>query len=39
MTDSFTHVMNGAQNVKCLNVIDHVEGTDPICDCMEFGEV
>ena len=22
-----------------LNVINHVKGTDPICDCMEFGEV
>lgn len=22
-----------------LNVVNHVKGSDPICDCMEFGEV
>ena len=22
-----------------LNVINHVKGSDPMCDCMEFGEV
>jgi quercetin dioxygenase-like cupin family protein len=22
-----------------LNVINHVRGSDPACDCMEFGEV
>jgi len=41
MTSSFTHVMNGSpkRQMQILNVINHVKGSDLICDCMEFGEL
>ena len=40
--DRLIHLCHKARNVKCkchLNLINHVKGRDPICDCTEFGEV